>query len=361
MYVSVQRAALRLGVSPVTIRRWTASGLLPCTRTPGGHRRISTDDLDDLARRIADDDPLAARMAREREIETVVDTAVALGSKLDLPELLAEISRQITRLLDSDYCTLYELDVREQLIRPIADYDRSGRRWPPVGPYHLQDYPQTRQALEQQVVIEVDRDDPAADPAEVATLMIEDDANMLLVPLVYQGRSIGLLETIRHEKSRRRTRQELRMARAIADQAAVALMNARAVASIRRSERELAEVRRVLAAFKQELPAIAAAPSMESFLGTVAETVCTSLRAVSCVAAAGGRSAGATGSARSAAGQGRAHVAVAHAPAPSDLTVTVTLVTPPTAAIREVLEVVAAFAGGCAPVAEPACAASDRD
>lgn len=34
-----------LGVSVVTMRRWTASAQIPCTRTLGGHRRFKHDDL----------------------------------------------------------------------------------------------------------------------------------------------------------------------------------------------------------------------------------------------------------------------------------------------------------------------------
>ena len=49
MYLSVQRAARRLGVSSHTVRRWTDSGFLPCIRTAGGRRRISSEDLDELA------------------------------------------------------------------------------------------------------------------------------------------------------------------------------------------------------------------------------------------------------------------------------------------------------------------------
>ena len=50
MFLSVQQAARRLGVSPVTIRRWTATGFLPCSRTAGGHRRIDERDIDAVLR-----------------------------------------------------------------------------------------------------------------------------------------------------------------------------------------------------------------------------------------------------------------------------------------------------------------------
>jgi excisionase family DNA binding protein len=40
------QAALYLGVSLATIRRWTDAGHIPCYRTPGGQRRFSRAQLD---------------------------------------------------------------------------------------------------------------------------------------------------------------------------------------------------------------------------------------------------------------------------------------------------------------------------
>ena len=40
------QAALYLGVSLATIRRWTDAGHIACYRTPGGQRRFSKDQLD---------------------------------------------------------------------------------------------------------------------------------------------------------------------------------------------------------------------------------------------------------------------------------------------------------------------------
>src|SRR5680860_1625888 len=84
MLLSVQQAARRLGVSPVTIRRWTATGFLPCTRTAGGHRRIDEHDIGDLSRAIGDSNHLAAQQAREREIDVLISTSIALAEKLSL-------------------------------------------------------------------------------------------------------------------------------------------------------------------------------------------------------------------------------------------------------------------------------------
>ena len=40
------QAAVYLGVSLATIRRWTDAGHLSCYRTPGGQRRFSREQLD---------------------------------------------------------------------------------------------------------------------------------------------------------------------------------------------------------------------------------------------------------------------------------------------------------------------------
>lgn len=45
-WVSLQKAAERLGVHPTTLRRWADDGQIPCTTTAGGHRRFSLHDID---------------------------------------------------------------------------------------------------------------------------------------------------------------------------------------------------------------------------------------------------------------------------------------------------------------------------
>lgn len=42
---SVSQAAVLLGVHPTTIRRWDQNGVIRCSRTPGGHRRIAAVEI----------------------------------------------------------------------------------------------------------------------------------------------------------------------------------------------------------------------------------------------------------------------------------------------------------------------------
>jgi excisionase family DNA binding protein len=49
------QAALYLGVSLATIRRWTDAGHISCYRTPGGQRRFSRAQLEEFISSMQDD------------------------------------------------------------------------------------------------------------------------------------------------------------------------------------------------------------------------------------------------------------------------------------------------------------------
>ena len=356
MLLSVQQAARRLGVSPVTIRRWTATGFLPCSRTAGGHRRIDDHDIDDLARAIGNSNHLAAQLAREREVDVLVNTSIALAGKLELPELLLEIAMRMTSLLDCHFCAISEYDREAGGVVTLAEYDHAGRRLPDASPYRLRDYPLTRRVLDEQLPAVVNVDDPEADPAEVADLRREGDRSLLIIPLVHRGQSVGVLEVVDQKRSREYSRQQMRLASAIAGQAAVAIHNAKLFAERRRSDEDIAALRESLRRLTEAAAGLPVGRPAAAVLQAVATAVCYACQAISCVASQGGESAGAFG-----AGQ----VAEAGADAPrrgtsasllvardpsgrTDLTLAVTLAEPPGDGQVELLDFVAAIAAAVA-------------
>jgi excisionase family DNA binding protein len=330
MYLSVQLAARRLGVSPHTIRRWTASGFLPCTRTAGGHRRIKQEDIDDLAHLIGGSNHLAARLAREREVETLVETSIALSSRLDLTELLAEIAKRMTGILDCHFCAISDYDEATDTVRVLADFDHFGRRLPDWKPYSLSQFPFTKNLMNEQELATINVSDPGADPAETAIMRRFGDKSLLLIPLVYRGRSVGLLEVLDRTRERRFTRQELRLAGALAGQAAVALQNAKVFARLTRSDSEAQRQQSAIDGVIAGLPALAAGATLDDVLRETAALACRTLSGITAVATCGASSAGASGVADDAvcarAQAESAHVVSAECPAgASVLHVTVTL------------------------------------
>lgn len=55
-YLSAGEVARMLHVSPKTISRWAAQGLIPCLVTLGGHRRFRREDVNEVRRRMSGED-----------------------------------------------------------------------------------------------------------------------------------------------------------------------------------------------------------------------------------------------------------------------------------------------------------------
>jgi excisionase family DNA binding protein len=225
LYVSVGQVARALGVTPDTVRRWTSTGFLPCVRTAGGHRRIAQEDVDELGRAIGGDGHLQARRAREREVDTLAQASIDLTSMLNWQELLAAIARHVTRLCDCSSCAISGYDAAASSVSLLAEYDARGSLLPQVMDFALGGYPVTRRVLEEQTPVVVNVDDRGADPAEVKLLRRLGVRSVLMAPLVFRDQTMGLLEAMDWERSRRYSPQELRLVKALAGHAAVAMRN----------------------------------------------------------------------------------------------------------------------------------------
>ncbi len=350
MYLSVQLAARRLGVSPHTIRRWTTSGFLPCMRTAGGHRRIKQEDIDELTHLIGGKNHLAARLARERELETLVSTAIAVSSQLDVGALLREIAKQMTTLLDAHICVISDYDPATRTVSVQAEYDNLGNRRPDTMTYTLNQFPMARRAIEDHESGTVNVSDPHADPAEVAIMRRDGDKCLLILPMVHQRDSIGLIEVLDHQRERKFSRQEMRLANAVAAQAAVALHNATVFARLKRSDRDVLELRHAIETIAAGYTTLHRQTDAAAVLQAAADVSARALGAISCVANCGDLNAGASGVDPGGDGTSQtdsAHVVVASAPCGHDrLALTVTLAGTAGDGQAELLELIATMAGG---------------
>jgi light-regulated signal transduction histidine kinase (bacteriophytochrome) len=90
----------------------------------------------------------------------------------------------------------------------------------------LKDFPLTKRVLVERCMQQVSLSDPDADPDEVAYMQEFDIENLLMLPMVFQDRVVGLVE-IMDRSERPPTEQEIALVRMLADQAANAIENAR--------------------------------------------------------------------------------------------------------------------------------------
>jgi diguanylate cyclase (GGDEF)-like protein/PAS domain S-box-containing protein len=99
--------------------------------------------------------------------------------------------------------------------------------------------------LEKRQPISILAKDPDADPAEVALLQKNGAVSLLMLPLVVGEQVIGLVELDESERKREFTAAEIRLCQALADQAAVAIQNARLFQETRQRALQLQTIEEV--------------------------------------------------------------------------------------------------------------------
>lgn len=167
---------------------------------------------------------------RQTELTTLLDVAQAVSSSLELEEVLKRVTNSMTNVLHMEHCAISDYDPATRSVRTLAVVVLYGQPLPEeeVGRrYSLSDYPTTAHVIEsgQAKVIRVT--DPQADPAEVALAHHFGRAALLMLPLRIGNRPVGLAELYTADEHRELTPREIQMAQALADQAAMAIENAR--------------------------------------------------------------------------------------------------------------------------------------
>ncbi len=357
MYLSVQLAARRLGVSPHTVRRWTASGLLPCTRTAGGHRRIKQEDVDELAQLIGGRNHLATRLARERELDLMMEAAESLGASPSGDDALRRLALCAAALLEASGVFVWSLDDTGARATLLAGHG-TGRRLHTAGGFVLEQAPAARRALEGRAPVAVRAGDQRADEADAALLRRDGDGSLLVVPIVAGEETLGLLE-VRDRRERTYTRQEVRLAGALASLFAATMERKRLRRRARLHEGEEETLRAALTKVAGGLAAVRGATELDA-LQAAARLATDALGGVACVAGRGTATAGAVAGDPGAAREpqaGVAHVLVASGGEDdSRVVLTLTLAGPATAGAAELLTIVA---GAAAAAADAASSAAD--
>jgi diguanylate cyclase (GGDEF)-like protein len=159
------------------------------------------------------------------ELRRLLEMSQALTQTLDPKQVGALIARHLTVTLGVDACAISSWDVGGDRIVSLGEYPKGDLVT--THPFYLLDeYPETRRVLETQATVIVDAEDPAADEAEVAILREEGHRLLAMIPLIAKGQSVGLVELMSAEFVPF-DEDRLALARTMANEAAMALENAR--------------------------------------------------------------------------------------------------------------------------------------
>ena len=160
-----------------------------------------------------------------RELRRMLDMSAELSGSLDPRQVAELMAGHLARAMGVKECVISYWDRTAGRVESMGYYPV--HRINEIEPYfEVSGYPQTLRVLERQETVIIDADDPAADPAELE-LMARDGVRILaMLPLIAKGQSIGLVE-LNSNGSVIFNEERLSLARTMANEAAMALENAR--------------------------------------------------------------------------------------------------------------------------------------
>jgi diguanylate cyclase (GGDEF)-like protein len=159
------------------------------------------------------------------ELRRLLDMSADLSGSLDPHQVANLIAGHIARAMGVAECVISYWD------RPAGRVESLGyfptHRLKDIEPFFdVSGYPETLRVLERQEAVIVDANDPNADPAEVELMLRDGNTILAMLPLVAKGQSIGLVE-LASNGSVTFNEERLALARTMANEAAMALENAR--------------------------------------------------------------------------------------------------------------------------------------
>jgi len=178
-------------------------------------------------------------LSRARQLSHLNEAARAISSRLDVDRVLQTVTQQMARLLNVDGCIISDWDREQDFVQSIIEYPHDwGDDLELSDAYPLDQYTATSRVMRERAIVQVHLKDPQADPAEFAWMEKADVASLLMLPLVAGDRVTGLLELVQ-TTHRPFKKAELQLAQTLANQAAVAIENARLFEQVRSYRDEL--------------------------------------------------------------------------------------------------------------------------
>ena len=224
-----------------------------------------------------------ARMLRReaeqnRHLRALLAASRAMGSTIDLAELLSTIARAAREALNTAEAAIDIYDAERDSLTIVA-YDP---RDPEPGwerylgrTYKLSDYPADREMLESGEILEELVSDPAMDERNRQSMLEHGERAILSVPLVHEGERMGILAFMETENERHFVAEERELAAALGGQAAAAIHHAQVLAQTERQNRQLGLI-------LESTRAVSACFELDEVLTIVARTSAEALGAEQC-------------------------------------------------------------------------------
>jgi len=208
-------------------------------------RTASLSEINDELVRVVEEHEHAHEelLRRNRELLSLQAAVAATASSLDLSFLLDTVTWEMIRLLGVERCAVLHWNPEADALSVLACHD--GTNGDDAGSekaYALAHHPTRRQVLKERCARQMTVSQPNIDPAELDYMRETGAKCLLMQPMVFQDRVVGLVELADSGSEHTFTDQEVSLTQLFANQAASAIENARLY---ERAQREIAERKRV--------------------------------------------------------------------------------------------------------------------
>ncbi len=183
---------------------------------------------------------------RLQEQVALLNISASVSSTLQLEVVVQRVAQSMVEAINAAACSISTWDQEAHTVTLLAEHTVRGAGSEGWGgeigkEVSLEDYPATAQVLQTGEPLLVNVSDPAAGAAERALLGDYEARSLLMLPLRARDQVIGLVELYVEEEEREYSRQEIAFCEALANQAGLAIENARLYEQARQ-ERDVVEL-----------------------------------------------------------------------------------------------------------------------
>ncbi len=176
----------------------------------------------------------------------LLDAVAAISEPLEVHRVAEEAALQIVVFSNADICAISRWNAKENIISLWAEYHRgqSHAASIPYLPYHASDYPITEKVLQSAAPLQIRISDPTLDEGERVLMKGVGAKSLLMLPLMAEEKTIGLIEVFETTHDRVYTQEEVANILVLAKHAGISLERARLLGEAKLRAAELEVIRR---------------------------------------------------------------------------------------------------------------------
>ncbi len=164
---------------------------------------------------------------RAQELALINEVSRSLSATLDFDTMIQTVLSQMATLINVSRSVLFLADEKEGFIRMVGEFDSTSQKIREMGDvFKTDNHPMLKEVMDNAKVINIpDTNDPALDPVVRQNFAAYGIKSMLMVPLIFRGKTTGLLGLDEMHEQREFTEEEVNFVQLLCNQAAIAIEN----------------------------------------------------------------------------------------------------------------------------------------